>query len=195
MSIIVNRFIYYLKQLNKEIPMNRRETMKKMILAGGGIVATPAWLQAWHPESLPESVDLFSNEESQMITKIVDAILPASDDGVGGLSVGVDQFLERLFSRCYEKPEQENIRRQLSRLNDLARDQTGMPFLDCDSNQQIRALEQMAVSPEKAESDFFELIKSETIRGFRTSREVMTRYYKYRVAPGKYFGCVQVEIQ
>ena len=35
-------------------------------------------------------------------------------------------------------------------------------------------------------------MKSETIRGFNTSQQVMEKYLHYKVAPGHYHGCVNV---
>jgi hypothetical protein len=50
----------------------------------------------------------------------------------------------------------------------------------------------LADSSDKDEKDFFDLMKSETIRGYSTSREVMTNYLDYKVAPGHYYGCVDI---
>jgi len=40
---------------------------------------------------------------------------------------------------------------------------------------------------------FFEFIKSQTIRGFETSKEVMVDYHNYVMMPGFYDGNVDVE--
>jgi hypothetical protein len=45
----------------------------------------------------------------------------------------------------------------------------------------------------KEEKDFFDLMKSETIRGFNTSQKVMQDYLGYKVAPGHYYGSVDVK--
>jgi hypothetical protein len=49
-----------------------------------------------------------------------------------------------------------------------------------------------SVSENKNEKDFFDLMKAETIRGFNTSREVMLKYLNYKIQPGHYYGCVDV---
>ena len=36
-------------------------------------------------------------------------------------------------------------------------------------------------------------MKSETIRGFNTSQKVMQEYLGYKVAPGHYYGSVDVK--
>jgi hypothetical protein len=47
-------------------------------------------------------------------------------------------------------------------------------------------------SIDKEEKDFFDLMKYETILGYSTSRDVMTNYLVYKVAPGHYYGCVDI---
>jgi hypothetical protein len=48
-------------------------------------------------------------------------------------------------------------------------------------------------SSDKNEKDFFNIMKMETIRGFNTSKEVMLQHNKYKIAPGHYYGCVDVK--
>ena len=58
--------------------------------------------------------------------------------------------------------------------------------------QRQELLLKFSVSEKKSEKDFFDLVKSETIRGFSTSKEVMLGYLDYKVVPGHYYGCVDV---
>ena len=67
------------------------------------------------------------------------------------------------------------------------------PFKDCDQMQREQLLLTLSTSEDEKQRAFFELIKSETIRGFRTSRQVMVDYLQYKQAPGHYYGCVDVK--
>lgn len=153
----------------------------------------PAWAQGWTRSHLELEDYFLSNEESIVLSKIVDTILPPGEKEMGGLKVGVDQFLLKLFDRCYEKEVQENIIHQLNVLMEKSKRLYGRDFGDCSQAERSNLLLLCAESEDEQEREFFELIKSESIRGFRTSREVMTRYYKYRVAPGHYHGCVDLD--
>jgi hypothetical protein len=55
-------------------------------------------------------------------------------------------------------------------------------------------LSALADSKNKEERDFYELVKGEIIRGFRTSKEVMLNYLYYQIVPGHYFGCVDLNV-
>lgn len=171
--------------------MNRRDTLKALMAASAGLVALPAWAQGWSVESLASHPSTFSVAEQEMLSAVANTIIPAGDS-IGALSVGVDVFLQKLFDRCYETEVQDNIRKQLSALASAAREKHGKQFASCDQGQREQLLLAFASSEDERQAEFFKLIKSETIRGFRTSKEVMVDFHNYKVAPGHYYGCVDV---
>ncbi len=175
--------------------MNRRNTLKNLLLSSGALVGLPAWANGWTLEVVSGRESSFLNGHVEMLSSIVDTILPAGDEGVGGISVGVDKFLIKLLDRCYETEVQENVKNQIANLESKAQSAYNSSFIACDEVHRVELLNAYAHSENELEKSFFDLLKSESIRGFRTSREVMTKFYKYRVAPGHYHGCVDVEIQ
>lgn len=165
------------------------------MLASGSLATLPAWAQDWTKEDFAIESGHFLEGQEELLASLVDTILPADVDGVGGIKVGVDQFLIKLFERCYDAEAQENIKARMSSLQQKAETMFGRSFKDCDQSQRQELLSACGNSENESEKTFFDLVKSESIRGFRTSREVMIKYFKYRVAPGHYHGCVDVEIQ
>ncbi|MBK8500992.1 MAG: gluconate 2-dehydrogenase subunit 3 family protein [Saprospiraceae bacterium] len=174
--------------------MDRRSSLKKFMILSGGLVSLPAWANGWKLQDVSSGGSHFLEGQEDLLASLVDTILPPGEDGVGGIKVGVDQFLIKLFDRCYEVEVQENIQTRMKSLHEKAEMMFGRSFKDCDQLQRQELLTACANSENESEKNFFELIKSESIRGFRTSREVMIKYYKYRVAPGFYHGCVDVEM-
>jgi hypothetical protein len=169
--------------------MNRRNSLKALITAAGGITVIPAWAQQWTRETIPSAPVVFNTTEQQMIAAIADTIIPGGKDP-GALSIGVDKFLVGLLANCYEPDVQENVKRQVAELNARAQSANQKDFALCDQAQREALLLGLSASPDKQTKDFFALIKSETIRGFNTSKEVMLGYLKYKVVPGHYYGCV-----
>ncbi|WP_276373122.1 gluconate 2-dehydrogenase subunit 3 family protein [Chryseolinea sp. H1M3-3] len=169
--------------------MNRRTTLKNLLIASGGLITLPAWGQNWHVNDLPTLPYSFSVASQEMLTAVADTIIPAGNS-IGALSVGVDKFLQKLIANCYEANVQENVKTQLAALDNGAKSTYGKSFTTCDQMQRQTLLEKLAVSENQNEKDFFTLIKSETIRGFNTSREVMLQYLKYKILPGHFHGCV-----
>ena len=171
--------------------MNRRTSLKKLMAASGGLIALPAWARGWSRSEFITDSSTFTVVEQDLLTSVADTIIPAANS-IGAISVGVDKFLQKLISDCYEVDVQENVKTQLSGLDATAQSAFGKSFSGCDQLQRQELLLKVSVSENKNEKDFFDLIKSETIRGFNTSKEVMLDYLKYKVVPGHYYGCVDV---
>lgn len=159
--------------------------------ASGSLIALPSWARGWDVMDLLPQRSSFSFVEQDILSSVTDTIIPAGNS-IGALTVGVDKFLQKLFDNCYEKNVQDNVKGQLIGLDGAANSAFGKPFPDCDQTQRQELLLKLSVSENKNEKDFFDLVKSETIRGFNTSKEVMLDYLKYKVVPGHYYGCVDV---
>ncbi|HNR07978.1 MAG TPA: gluconate 2-dehydrogenase subunit 3 family protein [Saprospiraceae bacterium] len=171
--------------------MNRRNTIKHLFAASGALTALPSWARGWTASSFKTFRSSFNKAEQEILSAVVDTIIPAGN-AIGAKSVGVDLFLQKLFDRCYEKEVQDNVKKQLQALESKAQAGHQTSYAACPSALREQLLLQFASSEIKEEKDFFTLIKSETIRGFNTSEQVMVQYLKYKVAPGHYYGCVDV---
>ena len=154
------------------------------------MMALPAWAQGWSPEAL-QLPELLSFDDQEVLASVVDTIIPQGD-AIGALSVGVDKFLQKLLADCYEPEIQGNVKVQLQALNDTALSSYNQAFAACSQEERELLLLSMADSEYGSQKDFFELMKGETIRGFRTSREVLMKYYDYKPAPGHFYGCVTI---
>jgi hypothetical protein len=172
--------------------MNRRETLKKLVVASGGLIALPAWASGWKISDLTTHHTSFSVSEQNTLASVADTIIPAGN-AIGALSVGVDKFLQKLIDKCYEKEIQDNVKTQLAGLENAAQAAQGKSFVLCDQLQRQALLLKLSTSETSTEKDFFKLMKSETIRGFNTSKEVMVGYHKFKLVPGHYYGCVDVK--
>jgi acyl CoA:acetate/3-ketoacid CoA transferase len=172
--------------------MNRRNAVKNLVLASGGLITLPMWMQSCGISDTNTHQSSFSADEQVILAKVTDTIIP-DGNAIGALSVGVDKFLQKLIDDCYEKPVQDNVKKQLQALNAAAKTTYKKSFVDCTQQQRQEALMKFSTSQNKDEKDFFDLIKSETIRGFNTSQKVMQDYLNYQIAPGHYYGCVNVK--
>jgi hypothetical protein len=172
--------------------MNRRDTLKKLAAATGALITLPSWADSWTSQDFASFHSSFQGEQQVILSSVVDTIIPQGD-GIGALSVGVDKFLEKLIDKCYEPAVGENVKKQLQSLEADAQSSHGKSYPSCDQKQREALLLKYSSSQNKDEKEFFSLIKRETIRGFNTSKEVMTKYLDYKVAPGHYYGCVDVK--
>ena len=172
--------------------MKRREALKTLGFAAAGLVALPVWARGWTSRDVAFDSSVFSNKEQALISAVADTIIPEKDS-IGAIPQEVDKFLIRLFDECYEEDVQANLKLQLQELEEKAMNSAGKSFADCSQPQREELLLTFADSENESEKQFFELIKYETIRGFRTSKVVMEDYHGYRVVPGSYNGNVDVK--
>ena len=173
--------------------MDRRNAVKKIMIASGTLISLPFWMTGCENGDTATHLSSFSVAEQELLASVTDTIIPAGND-IGALAVGVDKFLQKLIDDCFERPVQDNVKTQLKALETSAKATTGKSFAQCTQLQRQELLVKLSVSTNKAEKDFFIFMKSETIRGFNTSKEVMEKYLKYKVAPGHYYGCVDQKV-
>jgi len=171
--------------------MDRRKAIKNLAIVSGGLITLPQWMVSCGVSDSTIHQTSFSAGEQNILASITDTIIPAGNS-VGALSVGVDKFLQKLIDDCYEKDVQDNVKTQLKNLDDSAKTTNKRSFTDCTQAQREQLLLKLSTSANKPEKDFFDLVKSETIRGFNTSQKVMQEYLGYKVAPGHYYGCIDV---
>jgi hypothetical protein len=169
--------------------MNRRSAIKQLSIATGGLIALPAWMVSCGVSDQQTHESSFTLKEQKTLAAIADTIIPAGGS-VGALTVGVDKFLQKLIDDCYEKPVQDNVKKQLSVLEERANAAHDVSFAECMPQRRESLLLQFSGSSIKEEKVFFDLMKAETIRGFTTSQKVMEGYLGYKIAPGHYYGCV-----
>jgi gluconate 2-dehydrogenase subunit 3-like protein len=177
--------------------MNRRKVLKQLAIAAGGLITLPQWMVSCGISDSNVHTTSFSSTEQQLLASVSDAIIPPGNPtaigSIGALSVGVDKYLQKLIDDCYEKDVQENAKLQLNGLEKSAKTKFEKSFAECSQLQRQELFSALSASNVKAEKDFYTLIKSETIRGFNTSQKVMQDYLNYKVAPGHYYGCVDVK--
>ena len=172
--------------------MNRRKIIKNLMLGSVGIVSLPAWAKGWKVDEMDFPL-LYSNDEQGILAAVVNTIIPQGN-AIGALSIGVDKYLQQLLADCYEVEIQDNVRLQLNLLNESALSVYNNTYSLCSQVERETLLLLRGSSDEIPQKNFFDLMKNETVRGFRTSKEVMTKYYDYKVAPGFYHGCVDLNM-
>jgi len=172
--------------------MDRRKAIKNIAIVSGGLITLPQWMVSCGLSDTTIHQTSFSIAEQKILASVADTIIPAGNS-IGALSVGVDKFLQKLIDDCYEKDVQDNVKTQLKGLDDSAKAINKKSFADCTQAQRVELLLKLSASENKEAKDFFNLIKSETIRGFNTSQKVMQEYLGYKVAPGHYYGSIDVK--
>lgn len=171
--------------------MERRNALKIVAGAVGGLISLPAWASGWTTETVRSARQFLSLSQADLLADMVETIIPATDT-LGAKALNVHQFIQKMVADCYDKPAQETFRKGLDSLDGLAQTAFNKPFSAGDVTQRTALLTQLSQSADPAQKDFYSLVKGLTIRGYMSSEYVMTNLTKYQFIPGHYYGCVPV---
>lgn len=164
--------------------------MKLIAVASAG-GALGHWSIGYGAVKKLEEDSTFSPDEQSLIIAITDTFIPKGDF-YGALDLGVPVYLLGYLNKCIESETQQNIKMQLNILRSTAVKNFGHDFAECTFSQRESLLMDFSKTESDAGKAFFDLMKSQTIEGFRTTKEVMTNHYHYRVIPGLYQGCIDI---
>lgn len=173
--------------------MKRRDAVRSIALTTGGLLALPAWANCWRPGAAQPVAPFLAASQEEVLAEMVETLIPATEIP-GAKTLGVQNFVQKMVTDCYEPAVQETLKTGLNTTNALAQEDFGRPFPACTTDQRLAILQKLESSPDAARKDFYSLFKSLAIQGYTTSEYVMTNFYKYKMIPGHFYGCVPAPI-
>jgi len=205
--------------------MDRRKALKNMGLSLGYAVATPTLLsivQSCKQEKVLEwTPDFFSKEEGNVLTQLVDIILPKTDTPSAS-EVQVNIFIDRFADQVMEKEQQDFVKMSMGKFLDKTLKDSGKEnlvdltledlepvlatALKVTKEDEVKYFESInsyneAISKgEAAQLDdnianfaFANNLRGMTIWGYKSSEYVGEEVLAYQPVPGEYIGCGDVQ--
>jgi hypothetical protein len=163
--------------------MNRRNSLKLIGGSVAGIAGLALVNWRWQIVDRLTHEGFFSFDEEQLITAIAETFIPEGHPPI--LPNPDAKPIGALFEHCSEPEEQALIKIQLESLKKSG-------FADASQEDREQKLLAMKNSEQEDEKKFYNLMRSNTITGFTTVKEVMVDYRGYQVAPGYYKGCADL---
>jgi hypothetical protein len=176
--------------MNKKT-MERRNVIKSVLFSTVGLISLPAWGNNWNLGKIIGSKNIFSETETQILDILVDALIP-SGTIIGAKDIGTSTFINRMSSDCYDKDAQESFKKGLENSVVMAKQLFNKSLSECEHLQKTELLKNMSVASNISQKEFFNQLKSFTVLAYTTSEYVLTNHYNYVMAPGHYYGCVNV---
>ena len=171
--------------------MKRRLLLKSLSASLGALLVMPAWANNWTLQSVSIQTTILNLEQSNLLAEIVSSIIPEGKIQ-GAKSLGVPVFIEKMIKDCYEKNVQDDFKKGLENVEAISKSAYNQVFTSLPLSQKEELLKKMEVSTDAKQKEFYALVKNLTIQGYTTSEYVMVNYLKYEMAPGHYYGCVNV---
>lgn len=157
-----------------------------------GVLAIGYWAK-----DIDEVRDFFSSSffkptEQDVVMAIVDTIIPKGAQAYGAVDLGVPIYILDYLQSCIEPKDLVDIRTQLANIDIRANELHGKDFDACTQHEREAILLTLNNSEIEEENSFFNLMKEQTIHGYRTTEEVLTNHFNYKVVPGEFDGCYTV---
>ena len=170
--------------------MKRRVALKSLAVVVAGVVFLPGCDMS--SKSSVETVQSFlSPEQDALLGGLVNTIIPATDTP-GAKELGVPAYIKVMVADCHEPEVQKIFFKGFATVENLAGEKYGKAYAGLTPEQQKEVLFALEASGEKADQEFYELLKGLTIQGYMSSEYVMTNHTGFEMIPGRYHGCVPV---
>ncbi|MFY0687161.1 MAG: gluconate 2-dehydrogenase subunit 3 family protein [Cyclobacteriaceae bacterium] len=186
--------------------MERREALKKSVIAAGSAAMMPSLLSLL--QSCKQQVRLdwqpvFLNEQhARLISTLVDVILPKTATP-GGLEMKVDIFIDLIFSKLYDKEGQQMVVDELNKFDVNCQQKFGDSFVELSTENRNAILKEAEANSgkfnkgvwgtavgEQKPVGFYRSLKSTILWGYFTSEEIGEKVLNYDPIPGDYLGCI-----
>ena len=202
--------------------MNRREALKNIGLSAGYIAATPTilgLLQSCQKEYVLDwTPELLSIDEGKALEQIVDLIIPETDIP-GAKSLHVPMFIDKFINNALEEEEETQmfkygagvIMKELGVTKEKSVDDITVEeydvllskYLKLPKEKQKEYWEEISkaktpedlnnISQEAISFSFLSSVRSLSIYGFKTSKDIAENALNYLPVPGEYIGCDSIQ--
>ncbi|HEX6845612.1 MAG TPA: gluconate 2-dehydrogenase subunit 3 family protein [Chitinophagaceae bacterium] len=179
--------------------MNRRELLKMVAAATGGVVIGGEFFLTGckNPEAEVGTSATFTESDIAFLDEIAETIFPKTSTP-GAKDAKVGQFMTVIVNDCYEKKDQDAFRAGMKTLDEACKKMHGHGFLKASPEHRKELLvsldkERADYQKSKSKEDpnhYFQYFKQLTIMGFFTSKEGREGATNYQPVPGKYQGDV-----
>jgi len=172
-----------MKTADLEVPLSRREAVKRIaLLMGGALVGSQVLLRG---QAVPDkALPAFDDRDRALLDEIGETIIP------GSKAIGIGAFMAMMVTDCYSPAEHAAFSKGMTVL-DRAR---GRGFLDL-TPQERTALLNEKDSEQRTQSHFhlktphyFKMMKQLAVLGYFSSEVGCTQSLRYIEVPGSFNG-------
>ncbi len=173
--------------------MNRRELLRKSVIASLGLSFAPGLLVSLESCSKARPTTdqpVYLNEEQfDAIWQVSELMLPPTDSP-GAHDAGVAPFVDQLFGGYFEEEEKVVYDSGLMNFLSNCADEYGKSFIDLPKEEQMTYLN--TLDRDTDPNSFFKSLKKIILWAYFTS-EVGMKSMNYLPVPGRYNGCISID--
>jgi hypothetical protein len=175
--------------------MDRRELLKMIALATGGVVIGGEFFLAGCKNKEAGTGMVFSPDDITFLDEVAETILPKTKTP-GAKDAEVGKFMTVMVNDCYDEKDQKIFHEGMKKLDEACTKMYGHSFMKAEANHRRELLtaidsEAKDFAKNKKKDDpnhYFTMMKQLTLLGFFTSKPALTEIFDYHAVPGRYDG-------
>jgi hypothetical protein len=165
---------------NSETNLDRRDLMK---LGAAATLAVSLGVEPLSAQAPAAARTFFTPDELALVDELSELIIPTDDHSPGARAARVAAYIDARLAEAWEEQERISWRDGLKRIDQLARESSGKPFLQSSADQRIAVLTRMAQNekaPRQPEELFFAKLKSRVVDAYYTSEIGIKQEMEYK---------------
>lgn len=174
--------------------MNRRSSLKTLLIISAGAALLPSCLQDEKKSSVSLKNIKINGKDEELLSDLSETIIPKTDTP-GAKDVSAHLFALMMIDDCYAPAEQDKFVKGLKDFEDFTKNKFDKSFLKCSPSEReeiLKSIESKKDVPENV-AFFYNSMKRLTIQAFTSSKYYLTKVQVYQLVPGKFYGCVPVK--
>jgi len=178
--------------------MDRRELLKMVALATGGVVIGGEFFLAGckNPDAGKTETN-FSDNDIKFLDEVAETIIPKTTTA-GAKEAEVGKFMILMVNDCYEEADQKIFHDGMKKLDEACNKMHGHSFMKAEPAHRKELLtsldkeskEYMKNKKKEDPTHYFIMMKQLTLLGYFTSKPGLEQNFNYQQVPGKYDGAV-----
>lgn len=180
--------------------MNRRELLKMVALATGGVVIGGEFLLTGCKNAASDAGFALSAEQIALLDEVAETILPTTKTP-GAKAAKVGAFMQVMVQDCYELKDQKIFAEGIVKLEEACKKVNGKTFMECSLEERTKFLQQLDAERKEYQSKkkqedpnhYFQMMKQLTLSGYFSSEIGATQALRHVAVPGKYDGCMSYQ--
>ncbi len=174
--------------------MNRRSSLKTLLIISAGAALLPSCLQDEKKSSNSLKNIKINGKDEELLSDLSETIIPKTDTP-GAKDVSAHLFALMMIDDCYAPADQDKFVKGLKDFEDFSKKKFDKSFLKCSQSEKEEILKSIESKKDVQEnvSFFYNSMKRLTIQAFTSSKYYLTKVQVYQLVPGKFYGCVPVK--
>ena len=176
--------------------MHRRELLKMVSLATGGIVIGGEFFLAGCKNKDAAVAGMsFSQNDIAFLDEVAETILPKTNTA-GAKDAEVGKFMTTMVNDCYNEADQKIFHEGINKLDEACNKMHGRGFMKAEATHRKELLvlldkETKEYTKNKKPEDpnhYFQMMKQLTLLGYFTSKPALEQNFNYQMVPGRFDG-------